>query len=191
MQRSTQIRAVFFGPPLGVLSPAEPHPSPPARFATGPESCIQRGGSGPWELQLYKAVRQLGQALGWGVGAEGCWERRGSGEVQGRGRPGASSPPLHPHIPKASVLVTGSRKRSVLCGSPTFPDFVCKGNRLGSVAFLYLLVSAKPKNTARGTLRICSQSAGTAAAPALLRFRWSSLRGLQFQHAEGGSRGAL
>lgn len=35
----------------------------------------------------------------------------------------------------------------------------------GSVAILYLPVSTKPKNTARGTLKICPQSAGTAAAP--------------------------
>ena len=74
-------------------------------FMTGPESCTQRGRSGPWELQLYKAVRQLGQALG---GAKGCWERRGS-----EGGPGPGRPLLH-FIPawyqRASVLVIASRE---------------------------------------------------------------------------------
>ena len=131
---------------------------------TGPESCTQKGGSGPWELQLYKAVRQLGQALG---GPRVAGKEGAAKEVQGGGRPGASSPPLHPRmIPKGLRPRYRQQGRDQCGGFSTFSDFVCKGNRLGSVAFLYLLDSAKPKNTARGTLRICSQSAGTAAAPA-------------------------
>lgn len=95
-----------------------------------------------------------GLLLIWGAG-EGFTGRKTCGARRGSGR---GTKGLCPRYRQQ-----GSDQ---CCGSPTFPDFVCKGNRLGSVAFLYLLVSAKPKNTARGTLRICSQSAGTAAAPA-------------------------
>lgn len=100
-----------------------------------------------------------GLLLIWGAG-EGFTGRKTCGARRGSGRGTNGEAFVEQETDR------GQQGSDQCCGSPTFPDFVCKGNRLGSVAFLYLLVSAKPKNTARGTLRICSQSAGTAAAPA-------------------------
>lgn len=136
----------------------------------------------------YSYTRQFAS---WVRRWDGRWGPRVAGkegaakEVQGGGRPGASSPPLHPRmIPKGLCPRYRQQGRDQCGGSSTFPDFVCKGNRLGSVAFLYLLVSAKPKNTARGTLRICSQSAGTAAAPAC-----SASGGATFGHSSSARGG--
>ena len=136
------------------------------RFVTGPESCTQRGRSGPWELQLYKAVRQLGQALGWEVGAEGCWERRGSeggpGRGQARGFHPSAPPPHDTKRPLSSLQAAGKGSVRWL---PYIPWFCLQGKHTCSVAFLSVLVSAEPKNIARGTMRICPQSSGLALVP--------------------------
>lgn len=48
---------------------------------------------------------------------------------------------------------------------PYVPQFCLQGKQTGSVAFLYFLVSAEPKNIARRTVRICPQPAGIALEP--------------------------
>lgn len=149
-----------------VLSPAELRSLsvPGLRSLTGPETCVQRGGSGPWEQQLYGAVCQLGQNLGRPrvAGKEGT-VLGGPGRGLARGvlssiqEEDKIQKGLYPRIASSEGIRAVAPQRSLVVSS--------RETACGSVAVLYLPVSVKPKNSTRGTLRTRSQTAGTAAAP--------------------------
>ena len=164
MQSCMQMRAVFFGTPLGSWAQHSHTPSPLALLCDGAWDLHPESRSGPWELQLYKAIRQLGQALaGGGLGgvAKGCWERRGSEGGPGWGvLPSAPSP----HDTKGPLSSLQPAGKGSVWWLPCVPWFCLQGKQTGSVAFLYFLVSAEPKNIARGTVRIYPQPAGIALA---------------------------
>lgn len=162
------------------------------RFVTGPESCIQRGGYGPWELQLYKAVRQLGQAL---RGPRVAGKEAAAKEVQGGGRPEASSvlssapPPQDTKGPLSSLQAAGK-------GSVRWflyvPWFCLQGKQTGLVCGFPLSpgLSKAQEHSQRNpenllpALRHCCRAR-------LLRFRWSNLRGLHFSTRRAAAKGPL
>lgn len=103
-------------------------PVPVSHSVTGLGSCVQRGGSQPWELQFYEAVRQLGQELGRPkvAGKEGA-------ALGGPGRGPAQGvlPSLHLRIIQKGLCLRYSQQgRDLGGGSSTLPGFVCKENRL-------------------------------------------------------------
>ena len=82
--------------------------------------------------------------------------------VQARGILPSAPSPRDIKGPLSSLQAAGKGSVRWL---PYIPWFCLQGNHTCSVAFLSVLVSAEPKNIARGTMRICPQSSGLALVP--------------------------
>lgn len=146
-----------------------------------PWSCVPRSGSGPWELQLYRAVRQLGQASGRPriAGKDGAVQGG-----QGGGWPGASSPLLQLRLIQKGLCPRYRQQgKDQGGGSSTLPSFVCKGNRLWLGGCLSPSLGKAQEHSQRNPEKFvpCPQ-APLQRPPAVQPAR------ISLQHAEGGSR---